>query len=83
MFNNILAVGPNQLLWDLGVDSVDSEEEVRRKIAQMDETFHLVMILEHFEVGEILTSRLFSYNIFATSKGVPDSDEESVVLDCR
>ena len=60
MFNNILAVGPNQLLWDLGVDSVDSEEEVRRKIAQMDEKFHLVMILEHFEVGEILTSRLFS-----------------------
>ena len=60
MFNNILAVGPNQLLWDLGVDSVDSEGEVRRKIAQMDEKFHLVMILEHFEVGEILTSPLLS-----------------------
>ena len=43
-------IGPNQLLWDLGVDSVDSEGEVRRKIAQMDERFHLVMILEHFEV---------------------------------
>ena len=43
-------IGPNQLLWDLGVDSVDSEEEVREKIAEMDERFHLVMILEHFEV---------------------------------
>ena len=44
-------IGPNQLLWDLGVDSVDSEAEVRRKIAEMDERFHLVMILEHFEVS--------------------------------
>ena len=81
VLNDIPGVGPNQLLWDLGVDNVHSEGEVRRKIAEMDEKFHLVMILEHFEVGEILTSRLFSYNIFATSKGVPDSDEESIVLD--
>ena len=58
VLNDIPGVGPNQLLWDLGVDNVHSEGEVRRKIAQMDEKFHLVMILEHFEVGEILTSRL-------------------------
>ena len=43
-------IGPNQLVWDLGVDSVESKGEVRRKIVEMDERFHLVMILEHFEV---------------------------------
>ena len=43
-------IGPNQLLWDLGVDKVDSEDEVRRKIVEMEERFHLVMIMEHFEV---------------------------------
>ena len=51
VLNNIHGVGPNQLLWDLGVDNVHSEGEVRRKIAEMDEKFHLVMILEHFEVS--------------------------------
>ena len=60
VLNNIHSVGPNQLLWDLGVDNVHSEGEVRRKIAEMDEKFHLVMILEHFEVGKLLTSRSFS-----------------------
>ena len=60
VLNNIHGVGPNQLLWDLGVDNVHSEGEVRRKITEMDEKFHLVMILEHFEVGKILTSRSFS-----------------------
>ena len=44
-------IGPNQLLWDLGVDSVDSEVDVRRKIVEMEKRFHLVMILEHFEVS--------------------------------
>ena len=60
VLNSIPGVGPNQLLWDLGVDNVHSEGEVRRKITEMDKKFHLVMILEHFEVGKILTSRSFS-----------------------
>ena len=42
-------LGPNQLLFDLGVDNVYNEEAVNRKIMEMDERFHLVMILEHFE----------------------------------
>ena len=43
-------LGPNQLLFDLGVDDVYNEQAVDKKIMQMDEKFHLVMILEHFEV---------------------------------
>ena len=42
-------LGPNQLLFDLGIDNVYNEEAVNRKIMEMDEVFHLVMILEHFE----------------------------------
>ena len=49
--NRVHKIGPNQLLWDLGVDKVDSEDEVRRKIVEMEKRFHLVMILEHFEVS--------------------------------
>ena len=43
-------IGPNQLLFDLGVDDVYNEQAVNKKIMEMDERFHLVMILEHFEV---------------------------------
>ena len=74
-------IGPNQLLWDLGVDSVDSEEEVRRKIAEMDERFHLVMILEHFEVT-ISILRQLKYFLSVMFQGILDSNEESVMLEC-
>ena len=73
-------IGPNQLLWDLGVDSVDSEEEVRRKIAEMDERFHLVMILEHFEVTVSILRQL-KYFLSVMFQGILDSYEESVVLE--
>ena len=43
-------IGPNQLLWDMGVDNVYNEPEVNNKIKEMDETFHLVMIMEYFKV---------------------------------
>ena len=56
-------IGPNQLLWDLGVDNVDSEVDVREKIAQMEERFHLVMILEHFE-GSMIILRQLKYLFF-------------------
>ena len=51
-------LGPNQLLWDLGVDNVYNVEAVKRKILEMEERFHLVMILEHFEVSEQILSFL-------------------------
>ena len=44
-------LGTNQLVWDLGVDDVNNEAKVEQKIKEMDEKFHLVMILEKFEVG--------------------------------
>ena len=43
-------LGTNQLVWDLGVDDVNNEAKVEQKIKEMDEKFHLVMILEKFEV---------------------------------
>ena len=52
-------IGPNQLLFDLGLDSVSlyNNEAINRKIVEMDEKFHLVMIMEHFEVKKP-TSRI-------------------------
>ena len=38
------------MVWDLGVDDVNNEAKVEQKIKEMDEKFHLVMILEKFEV---------------------------------
>ena len=52
-------LGPNQLLFDLGIDNVYNEEAVNRKIMEMDEVFHLVMILEHFEVRKIAILRQY------------------------
>lgn len=43
-------LGPNQLLWDLGVNNVYDNGAVLLKIKDIENTFHLVMILEHFEV---------------------------------
>ena len=44
------SIGPNQLLWDLGVDDIYDDEQVQERIKLMEEKFHLVMILENFEV---------------------------------
>ena len=43
----------HRLLADLGVDNPDDEEAVDNKIKEMEKRFHLVMILEHFEVTTI------------------------------
>ncbi len=42
--------GPNQLLFDFGVINEEDDKEVQKKIEEIDETFHLVMILEEFQV---------------------------------
>ena len=47
------SIGPNQLLWDLGVDDIYDDEQVQERIGLMEEKFHLVMILENFEVPSI------------------------------
>ena len=44
-------LGPNQLVWDLGVDNIYDDDEVRERIKLVEEKFHLVMILEQFEVS--------------------------------
>ena len=41
---------PHMILFDLGLDDVYDEVAVNEKIMEIDEKFHLVMILEHFEV---------------------------------
>jgi len=48
------ALGPNQLLWDLGVDDIYNDEAVTEKIKEMEDKFHLVMIMENFEESLIL-----------------------------
>ena len=44
------SIGPNQLAWDLGVDNIYDDGTIQERIKHMDEKFHLVMILEKFEV---------------------------------
>ena len=46
-----LPIGPNQLVWDLGVDNIYDDATVRERIKFIEEKFHLVMILENFEVS--------------------------------
>ena len=43
-------MGPNQLLYDFGVTNVEDDKAVQKKIEEIDKTFHLVMILENFQV---------------------------------
>ena len=51
------SIGPNQLLWDLGVDDIYDDEQVQERIKLMEEKFHLVMILENFEVSTFYVRR--------------------------
>ena len=53
----------HRLLWDLGVDpdDLDDEEAVDNKIKEMEKRFHLVMILEHFEVTTIFCFPTIKY----------------------
>ena len=44
------AIGPNQLVWDLGVDKIYDDGTLMERIKFMEDKFHLVMILEKFEV---------------------------------
>ena len=48
------AIGPNQLVWDLGVDKIYDDGTVMERIKFMEDKFHLVMILEKFEVRSLL-----------------------------
>ena len=51
----------HRLLADLGVDNPDDEEAVDNKIKEMEKRFHLVMILEHFEVTTIFCFSTIKY----------------------
>ena len=57
--------GPNQLLYDFGVANAENDKEVQQKIEEIDKTFHLVMILENFQVSKVYFSSL-SNSIFAS-----------------
>ena len=46
--------GPNQLLYDFGVANAENDKEVQQKIEEIDKTFHLVMILENFQVSKVI-----------------------------
>ncbi len=43
----------HRLLWDLGVDNPDDDQAVNNKIREVEQRFHLVMILEYFEVTKV------------------------------
>ena len=69
------AIGPNQLLWDLGVDDIYNDDTVRKRIQFMEEKFHLVMILENFEVsGTLDVGRLVPcYSIKINDRGLTEA----------
>ena len=48
--------GRNQMLFDLGLDPEDMDDDllVRRKIEEIDNSFHLIMIAEHFSESLVL-----------------------------
>ena len=51
-------------MWDLGVDAdkIHDNDAVEKKIQEMDEHFHLVMILEHFEESLILMKDILCWD---------------------
>ena len=53
--------GPNQLLYDFGVANAENDKEVQQKIEEIDKTFHLVMILENFQVSEVYFSSISNF----------------------
>ena len=57
-------IGPNQLLWDLGVDAEKMYDHnvVENKIKEMEDHFHLVMILEHFDESLILMKDILCWD---------------------
>ena len=70
------SIGPNQLLWDLGVDDIYDDEQVQERIGLMEEKFHLVMILENFEVPSIPIRRCE----IKTHSGISDPPEAKALL---
>ena len=48
--------GRNQMLFDLGLDPEDMDDDtlVRRKIEEIEDSFHLIMIAEHFSESLVL-----------------------------
>ena len=69
--------GPNQLLYDFGVANAENDKEVQQKIEEIDKTFHLVMILENFQVvNRFPCSKL----ILCIKLGVTDINERSSLL---
>ena len=55
-------LGANLLLWDLGVDDAYDVKAVEQKILEMDNTFHMVMILEHFDESVALMRNLLCWS---------------------
>eukprot|EP00092_Neocalanus_flemingeri_P102812 GFUD01131520.1.p1 GENE.GFUD01131520.1~~GFUD01131520.1.p1 ORF type:complete len:397 (+),score=109.33 GFUD01131520.1:40-1230(+) len=47
-------IGQNQMLWDLGLDEVENEEMVLKKIDEIEKHFDLVMIAEQFDESLVL-----------------------------
>ena len=64
------AIGPNQLTWDLGVDvqNMYNDGAIQERIRFMEEKFHLVMILDKFEVSGGLDDGRFSFLLFCGDK---------------
>ena len=75
----------HRLLWDLGVDNPDDDQAVNNKIREVEQRFHLVMILEHFEVTKVqMTFFLFMIGTItfesATSLNFQIFVQESLIL---
>lgn len=53
----------NPQIFDLGLDAMDDEKEIWKKISEIDQTFDLVLIAEYFDESLILLKDLLGWNI--------------------
>lgn len=85
-------LGRNQMLWDTGLTSafMDNKTALDNKIAEIDSTFHLVMMADRFDESMVLLKDLlcwdfadvvnFKLNARKESKKIPLSEEAKAAL---
>lgn len=63
--NPLSVFGKNQLLWDLGlpVESMNNLAAVKRKVAELDKQFDLVLIAERFDESLLLLQSLLCWQV--------------------
>jgi hypothetical protein len=63
--SRFVQLGANQMIRDLGLDNIDTErpDRVDEYIAQLENQYHLVMIMEHMDKSLILMRHLLGWDL--------------------